>query len=694
MTTATTLPMTTAIGMRPSVAPRPTLEVAREATVTAPAPVVRDGMNALEGRAAFAAFSGAAPARTARTATAAAATVDGGVNRMKTLADFQAFAKRDDVPGAAGVQAVKFLVTGVDTGKPKLWLLDGNKYAYHYDFATRGLGQQIDLRSFNAQTYFTDARKNVAGTIVLHDSFVHDDGKKGLFAVEFWPTDPVKASHVNKAFDLITSAMPFAKGRLGYHPAGDTQEALAKAEASKLKRCKVPVVSTEKLFAGVTYNGLNPGVGFGVLKVVDGATQGPLTVRDVVLFKNSIPNDISHVGGIITEVPQTPLSHINLKAQQNKMPNAFIKGATTDPAIAALVGKLVRYEVGPNGYTLREATKAEADTWLEAQRPATPQAAPRDLSKKHVLAFDQLAAKDAAAFGAKTANLAELKKLLPAGQTPDGFGIPFSFYDQFMKDNGLYDEAKKMMAAPGFKDDPVAREAALAEFRKKIKKATVPANLEAELTALQAKFPAGQPIRCRSSTNNEDLEGFNGAGLYDSYTHRQNEGNLSKTIKQVWSSLWNFRAFEERDFWRIDHLGAAMAVTVHPNQDDELANGVAITKNIYDENWPGFYVNAQVGESLVTNPDPSAVPEEMLVSAIGPRGEYEVQRLRSSSLAAGKHVLTDEQLKELVASMEKIQEHFKRLYRRTNDPTFAMDIEFKITKEGKLSIKQARPAVK
>ena len=30
--------------------------------------------------------------------------------------------------------------------------------------------------------------------------------------------------------------------------------------------------------------------------------------------------------------------------------------------------------------------------------------------------------------------------------------------------------------------------------------------------------------RCRSSTNNEDLVGFNGAGLYDSFTHRPDEG--------------------------------------------------------------------------------------------------------------------------------------------------------------------------
>jgi hypothetical protein len=171
----------------------------------------------------------------------------------------------------------------------------------------------------------------------------------------------------------------------------------------------VPVISTDELFHGVTYSPLNPGVGFGVLKVVDGASApqgGPLTARDVVIFKGATPNDLAHVGGIITEGPQTPLSHINLKAQQNKTPNAYVKDATKDPAIAGLVGKLVRYEVGPNGFTIKEATKAEADAWLEAQRPARPQQATRDLSKKKILDLDALSAKDAKAFGAKSANLA------------------------------------------------------------------------------------------------------------------------------------------------------------------------------------------------------------------------------------------------------------------------------------------------
>jgi phosphoenolpyruvate synthase/pyruvate phosphate dikinase len=226
----------------------------------------------------------------------------------------------------------------------------------------------------------------------------------------------------------------------------------------------------------------------------------------------------------------------------------------------------------------------------------------------------------------------------------------------------------------------------------------MPGPLRAEIGALQAAFAArhgaAQPIRARSSTNNEDLPGFNGAGLYDSYTHRPDEGHLESTIKQVFASLWNFRAFEERAFYRIDHMVAAMGVLLHPNEDDEVANGVAYTKNIYDPSWPGFYVNAQVGESLVTNPDPGARPEEFLISRIGEHGEYETQYISRSSLApAGTPVLKQADIERLVEAMEAIHPHFAGLYGRPDDPSFAMDIEFKIRKDGSLQIKQARPTV-
>ena len=61
-------------------------------------------------------------------------------------------------------------------------------------------------------------------------------------------------------------------------------------------------------------------------------------------------------------------------------------------------------------------------------------------------------------------------------------------------------------------------------------------------------FDQFESFRFRSSTNAEDLENFNGAGLYDSKAAKKNHKTktIDAAIKEVWASLWNFRAFNER----------------------------------------------------------------------------------------------------------------------------------------------------
>ena len=56
----------------------------------------------------------------------------------------------------------------------------------------------------------------------------------------------------------------------------------------------------------------------------------------------------------------------------------------------------------------------------------------------------------------------------------------------------------------------------------------------------RARFLSGRralALRCRWSTNNEDLPEFSGAGLRDSFSYRSTEGPLEPVDLQVYASL-------------------------------------------------------------------------------------------------------------------------------------------------------------
>jgi hypothetical protein len=429
---------------------------------------------------------------------------------------------------------------------------------------------------------------------------------------------------------------------------------------------------------------LNTEVGFGLLRVMTLEERpGP---RDVVIYP-ALPNEMPRVAGVITTVPQTPLSHVNLRAVQDNVPNAFVANALDDPAITALVGRYVKYTVTTEGFTIAPATQSEVEAHHAAARPTTAQTPERDLTVRVVAPLGEIGFDDWKAYGVKAANVATLATLdLPSATVPDGYAVPFSFYDEFMKANGFYDRVTKMLADTQFRSDPAVQEQELERLRDAIKDAPMPGWIMTALDTLQQSFPAGTSIRCRSSTNNEDLPNFSGAGLYDSKTQHPDEGHISKCIKQVYASVWNLRAFLERDFYRIDHLTTAMGVLTIPSVEDEKANGVAVSIDPVYETPGAYYVNTQLGEDLVTNPDALSVPEALLLGADGSTTVV----TRSNLVEPGELLMTATQIAALRSSLAVIHERFAVLYRAEPGKPFAMEIEFKITASGQLSIKQAR----
>ena len=572
-----------------------------------------------------------------------------------------------------GIEFVKFQIERTHTENPQLYFMNTKTHRSHGRFMdVAGLGR---------------GQGQMRGVLSYRPLFTSPNGEPGVYTFEFNPNDAFPFEEIKLAHDLLVAKMPVLKNRLGYCPLWGAI-GIYNTEKALYDAAEFPVYFEDDLYANIGYLPLNQAASFGRLRILE-IDERP-TVRDIVICK-TLPNEMPRVAGVITGVRQTPLSHVNLRAIQDKVPNAFIAEAWKSKRIAPLIGKYVYYKVNADGFEIREATLKEVETHFADLRPPKVQKPERDLSGTKILSLDDIKFADASRFGVKTANMATLRTFgFPESTVPKGFGIPFYFYDEFMKHNGFYANLENLLKDLAFQSEQDAKIAELKKFRAEIRKGEMPAWMMEALSELQRAFPEGTSLRCRSSTNNEDLPGFSGAGLYDSFTHNPDEGHLSKSIKQVFASLWNFRAFEARDFYRIDHVATAMAVLVHPNFSNELANGVAVTDDVVYQTIGNYYLNTQVGEDLVTNPEDQSVPEEILLDWWD-SSNYRVVKT-SNRTVDNERILTDAYLSELSRYLGMIHNKFSQLYGpagRTKN--FAMEIEFKITSDGKLSIKQARP---
>ena len=580
---------------------------------------------------------------------------------------------------------LKFIVDGIATARPDLYFINAETHPAHGSFLTDVLG----LDSGDPDV--------IRGEIGYVPEAVAPDGSLGFY----YYTSAWRAysfSLMERTHTLLAASMPLLENDLAYWIASLRLRSY-QSDLPLYRASRIPVVFDADVYPDTGFLPLNPGEGYGVLRVMEPDDRPH--PRDVVIYE-ALPNELPRMAGIISTVPQTPLSHVNLRAIQDDIPNAFIRDALDDADVDALIGSYVRYEVLETGWSLRTATPEEVDEHYESSRPTQAQTPERDLSVTSITPLSDVGFDDWDAFGVKAANLAVLRTLaLPEGTVRDGFAVPFYFYDEFMKANDLYTRITTMLADEDFQTDFDVQDEMLDDLRDDIKDADSPQWIIDALTEMHATFPEGTSLRYRSSTNNEDLPGFNGAGLYDSKTQdpeETEEDGIDKSLKGVFASLWNFRAFTEREFHRVDHTAAAMGVLVHPNFSDELANGVAVSFALISETggldpvtdtegW--YYVNTQVGEDLVTNPEAHSVPEEILL------GSYGVNRVLSLSnlVEPGELLMSFGQLRQLREHLEVIHSHFEGLYGPAADEPFAMEIEFKITSGNVLAIKQARPWV-
>lgn len=606
--------------------------------------------------------------------------VEHGLVSLNTLSAFQTVSTDENGTPWVGylddVEYAKFIILDFFTPHPKVYFIDSEVYDLHADF-----GNYLGIN------HLSPTLKK--GQLIYHPHVLSANGTLGTYSFNFSNNEAQPFWIVQRTQELVAANMSYLTNNLSYfitaNNESDYQDNLALYQNSR-----VPVLFETDVYAGINYWGMNQAEGYGFFRLM---APGEIPhSRDIVLYE-SIPNSLPRVGGIISSFIQTPLSHVNLRAIHDHIPNAFIRDPLSIDTIANLLNHYIYFKTSQSSYEIREASLEEVNAWYENLRPDHEQVPPLNLNHKDILPLDEITFGMYDGFGAKTANVATMRTFgFPDGTIPDGFGIPFYFYQEFMKHNHFFDEIAVMLQDPVFISDRIVRDARLEELRDAIEDADMPAWMMEQLSTMQQAFPAGTSIRCRSSTNNEDLPGFSGAGLYDSKTHHPNEGHISKTVKEVFASLWNLRAFEEREFYRVNHVVASMGILCHPNFEDEQVNGVAVSADPVYGTENTFYVNSQLGEELITNPE-STYPEELLIKRY-PTGGTDYSVIQYSSLISTDTLLLSEtQLNLLRGYLSVIHDRFAVLYHAENNSTFAMDIEFKIDSTNQLAIKQARPWV-
>ena len=283
------------------------------------------------------------------------------------------------------LEFIRFVILDLAGEQPDMLFGNTNTHLWHFDLLEAVLGTREAA---------DDARRSrhvLRGDIVYHPHIRGPNGDVGVFRFHFQPGDSYAFELVAQAHEALALNMPFLRNNLLYHPML-TATARYQAEKAKYDASRVPVLLPEDLYTASVFHAVNPGVGFGLLRVL-GPGERP-SFRDIAILR-TLPNDLPTFAGAISLVPQTPLSHVNLRAVQNSVPNAYIGNALEDATISALVGKYVRFEVtassGDRGlratYTIREATAEEVEAHHADRRPTEAQTPTRDLT---VTAYEDL----------------------------------------------------------------------------------------------------------------------------------------------------------------------------------------------------------------------------------------------------------------------------------------------------------------
>ena len=626
-------------------------------------------------------------------------------------------------PASAGTRRYgKYLVPHGPASRLPTVFADANYYRLHYCLMAGGFAPLFPGLTMADQTplVFERAHREFYGGA----TYEFEPGGAAAFGFTVETADePDEQLSLDEVYSVYRTLQDrFAIAELAYVPVGEAQIAAATQWDDP------PFVVADTRDEGVTFETYTSGIAYGRVRIVAPDDEVALGWQDIAVFAETPQDHEGVLAAAVTATRQDILSHLNVLAGQRGTPNLFVDDALD--LFRPYEGQLVRLQADAIRYQLVPASEAEAAAYWDSSRPHAEVEHPATyeydgLDPFPAIATDTREQRDQARsiFGAKTVGLATLWGLVEPDRLTPGFGVPFAHYRDFMDGNtwqvdfgdgpetATYAETiARWLDDPSFRTDATLRKQRLDALRAEMAARGVvsPALVAALREQIVAVFGSETVmVRFRSSSNAEDSLTFNGAGLYESRSACAADSDagaatsacdpgkgprlLEAALIEVWSSLWSFGAFDERDYYQLDHGQVAMGATVSLRYEDERANGVAFTGNPGNPDDPSYLVNAQYGDTDVVDPTPGQTAElSALTMQSGEVGS--IARVVASSLVdPGTPVVTDAQLRELGRIMAELDATYPRdVDEGPEVDRPLLDLEFKVDGDGAIVLKQIR----
>ena len=558
----------------------------------------------------------------------------------------------------------------------RVYFVNSNRYRFHKDFL---LANYLVPRGSDVfkPIYIDQDRRFIVGTIAWQQAVEK-------FTWELWEGDLATKELIKIANAAINKNF-FDK--VLYKPNSIRQE-------DATSNIGVERILQDELNRNQAYLALNTGKGTGRLHIIDKLDDTVEIGDNEILVLKELPITLPPVRGIIVSKPSSPLSHINILAKGWNVPNVYIKNA--DKLFRDLNERWVILDANLTDYNIEQVTQGS-----QVPPPPNQQVPPSDLKKTKLTPLGEMRKADSIRFGAKSANLGEMMRAkVPGISIPDGFTVPFFWYDKFMRENGLDQKILALMDDNNeFVHNPRVRRRELEKFRAEIEAGKFDDDLRAKVIEQWKTQLGGKPVFVRSSSNSEDLPNFSGAGLYSSVANVISEDKLIAAVKKVWASLWKFEAYEARVRNYVSQTDIYMSALIQIGVDMEKG-GVMITKDPFDEkNKNAVYISAVCGHNSKVV-DNSGLPEQILYSprsnsvvvmtlsqqenALAFDDAGDLKETADKCAGAKKRVLTDVQARSLAKAATGIQRVF--------GGKAAQDIEWGIV-NNKIYVVQSRPYI-